>query len=97
MSIFYIPKNQETGTMWDTWLYWHEGSYTLYYLAKSECSSWDNISLAISPDGLQWNETGPILKMGEGVTRFDRWWRAGFHPQPEEVAVISQATAYIRA
>jgi hypothetical protein len=67
MSIFFIPKKRETGTMWDTWLYWHEGSYYLYYLAKSG-PTWDNISLAISPDGLQWNEVGPILSMGKGVT-----------------------------
>ena len=67
MSIFYIPKKQETGTMWDTWVYWYEGSYYLYYLAKSG-PKWDNISLAISTDGLQWNEIGPILRMGKDVT-----------------------------
>jgi len=45
MSAFFIPKKQDTGTMWDTWLYWHGGSYYLYYLAKSG-PKYDNISLA---------------------------------------------------
>ena len=67
MSIFYIPKNAQTGTMWDTWLYWREGRYYLYYLARHG-SQWDNISLATSPDGLHWDEMGPILSMAEGVT-----------------------------
>ncbi len=53
--------------MWDTWLYWHEGCFYLYYLAKSS-ASWDNISVAVSPDGHQWREMGPVLRMGKGVT-----------------------------
>ncbi len=65
--IFYRPTHPETGEMWDTWLFWHEGTYHLYYLAKAG-EKWDNISMATSPDALHWTERGPILRMGEGVT-----------------------------
>ncbi|MDQ1328294.1 MAG: hypothetical protein QG641_1579 [Candidatus Poribacteria bacterium] len=65
--MFYKAKLEETGNMWDTWLYYQEGTYYLYYLANSE-SSWDNISMATSPDGVQWKELGRILSKGEGVT-----------------------------
>jgi hypothetical protein len=65
--IFYRPAHPETGEMWDTWLFWHEGTYYLYYLAKHG-EKWDNISMATSPDALHWTERGPILRMGDGVT-----------------------------
>jgi hypothetical protein len=46
--------------MWDTWLYWNEGVYYLYYLANVS-DKWDNISLATSGDGVNWKEHGPVL------------------------------------
>ena len=52
--------------MWDRWLYWHEGTYYLYYLAKPR-DQWDNIPMATSPDGVHWHEIGPILRKGEHV------------------------------
>ena len=65
--MFYRPKHSETGEMWDTWLYWHEGTFYLYYLARSG-DQWDNISMATSTDGVNWTESGPILRKGDGVT-----------------------------
>jgi len=65
--MFYKPKAKETGNMWDTWLYYKEGTYYLYYLAKSG-PQWDNISMATSPDGVYWKELGRILSKGEDVT-----------------------------
>jgi hypothetical protein len=65
--MFYRPTHSETGEMWDTWLTWRDGIYYLYYLAKSG-DQWDNISMATSSDGLRWEELGPILRKGEGVT-----------------------------
>jgi hypothetical protein len=65
--MFYKPRSRQTGRLWDTWLYLHEGTYDLYYLAK--CGpEWDNISMATSPDGVHWKEVGRILSKGEGVT-----------------------------
>ena len=65
--MFYRPAHSETGEMWDTWLYWHEGTFYLYYLARSG-DQWDNISMATSTDGVVWTESGPILRKGDGVT-----------------------------
>jgi len=65
-TMFYKAKTRETGNMWDTWLYFHEGTYYLYYLAKSG-SKWDNISMATSSDGVHWNEIGRVLSKREDV------------------------------
>lgn len=32
--MFYQAKAEKTGNMWDTWLYYHEGTYYLYYFAN---------------------------------------------------------------
>ncbi len=66
-SIFYRPNHEETGEMWDTWVYYRDGTYYLYYLARSG-ENWDNISMASSLDGIHWTEIGRVLRMGEGVT-----------------------------
>jgi len=64
--MFYKALDSGTGNMWDTWLYLHEGTYYLYYLANRG-PSWDNISEARSPDGVHWEELGPVLRKREGV------------------------------
>lgn len=64
--MFYKAKAKETGNIWDTWLYFHEGTFYLYYLANSG-SKWDNISMATSPDGVHWKEIGRILSKREEV------------------------------
>ena len=68
-SMFYKAQHQETGNMWDVWLYHHEGTYYLYYLANvgEYRWRWDNISMATSPDGVHWTERGPILKKTPGA------------------------------
>ena len=73
--MFYRPTHAATGEMWDTWLYWYEGTYYLYYLARSG-EQWDNISMATSDDGVHWEERGPILHMADGVT----WMGTGSSP-----------------
>ncbi len=60
--IFYKARHPETGNMWDTWAFCHEGAYYMYYLANSGDKGWDNISMASSTDGVDWQERGPILK-----------------------------------
>src|SRR5436190_8172097 len=46
--------------MWDTWLYYHDGTYYLYYLV-TEHSPGEGICLATSPDGVHWTEHGLIF------------------------------------
>jgi hypothetical protein len=64
--LFFRPQAASTGKMWDTWLYWHEGVYYLYYLANVS-DKWDNISLATSTDGVSWQEHGPVLVKEPGA------------------------------
>jgi hypothetical protein len=82
--MFYTAHHPETGIIWDTWVFLHEGTYYLYYLAGSPGwvdgpwkgeQPWDNISLATSTDGVHWTEHGPVLTkrphavwMGTGST-----------------------------
>ena len=63
--LFY--KAQTTGNMWDTWLYRHQGTYYLFYLAGSE-GLWYGIAMATSVDGVHWREHGLVLEKAEGVT-----------------------------
>ena len=65
--MFYKAKAEETGNMWDTWLYLYDGTYYLYYLAKSG-AQWDNISMATSLDGVHWEELGRVLWKRDDVT-----------------------------
>ena len=66
-TMFYKARSRRTGTMWDTWLYHHQGTHYLFYLAKAS-GKWDNISMATSPDGVHWTEHGRVLSKGRGVT-----------------------------
>ena len=66
-TVFYKARSRQTGNMWDTWLYLHDGTFYLYYLAK-EGRGWNNISMATSPDGVHWTEVGRVLGKGPGVT-----------------------------
>ena len=72
-SLFYKAQHNETGNMWDVWLYHYEDTYFLYYLANAgprrpKGQPWNNISLATSSDGVHWTEKGPILKKSEEAT-----------------------------
>jgi len=66
-KMFYKARLRQTGNMWDTWLYLHDGTFYLYYLAKAG-GKWNNISLATSADGVHWTETGRVLTKAAGVT-----------------------------
>ncbi len=71
-TMFYKARSRRTGRMWDTWLYLHDGTFYLYYLAKAG-RSWNNISMATSTDGVHWRETGRVLAKGSGV----KWMGTG--------------------
>ncbi len=70
--MFYKPQFKQTGHIWDTWLYFHEGVYYLYYLAATEREvndqPWDNISLSTSTDGVNWTEVGVVLTKRPAAT-----------------------------
>jgi hypothetical protein len=57
-ALTYRPKS--TARLWDTWLYYRDGTYYLYYLV-TETSPGERIDLATSQDGVHWTEVGTVL------------------------------------
>lgn len=64
-SMFF--KSPSWGGQWDTWLYYHDGTYYLYILAGPG-GKWHGIGLATSRDGTHWTEQGLVLRRAAGVT-----------------------------
>ena len=67
-TLFYKPE--KTGNIWDTWIYYHEGKFYLYYISPGNLKTfggWDCVALATSNDGVHWKEHGKILTAAEGV------------------------------
>ena len=62
---FFTPKR--VGMIWDTWAYYYEGKFYLYYLA-GRAGHWDGHELATSDDGVYWKEHGVMVKPRDGVT-----------------------------
>jgi len=62
---FFTPAR--AGKIWDTWIYYHDGKYYMYYLAGSG-GHWDGHELATSEDGVHWKEQGVMIKPRAGVT-----------------------------
>ena len=74
-----IYKPEQVFAMWDTWLYFHDGTHYLFYLHKSAPNKWDGMSVATSTDGVHYQEVGPIVSkrddaewLGTGSV-----WKAG--------------------
>ncbi|NLG48586.1 MAG: hypothetical protein GX552_00580 [Chloroflexi bacterium] len=66
-------------SMWDTWLYHHEGIHYLFYLHQTFGARWDGMSVATSADGVHFNEIGPILHKREDAEWLGTGsvWRVG--------------------
>ena len=47
--------------MWDTWVFYYNGAYYLYYLVATEWDPWNGFSVATSTDGVHWKETGSFF------------------------------------
>lgn len=54
---------------WDTWMYYHEGTYYLYYLT-SEQAPGDGFGLATSLDGIEWYDFGRVLEPSDRMVRY---------------------------
>ena len=55
--------------MWDTWLYWRQGTYYLFNLfSPFDGGGFCGIAMATSVDGVHWNEHGAILEKADDVT-----------------------------
>lgn len=60
--MFYKPPSIEK--MWDTWMYFHEDTYYLYYLV-TESSPGEGVWLSTSNDGVHWQELKMIIPLAE--------------------------------
>jgi len=61
-----IPKTEKKKvnvSMWDVWLFHHEGTYYLYSLGATDQPGSNNYyMMARSPDGVHWRDIGLVLK-----------------------------------
>jgi hypothetical protein len=53
--------------MWDTWVYYHRGTYYLYYLVATDWGDWNGFALATSTDGVHWKETSTLFPKSESA------------------------------
>lgn len=60
-GMFYKPTLPETGSMWDSWVFFHEGDFYLFTTCNAGGNLLDNVSMARSKDGVHWTEIGPVL------------------------------------
>lgn len=60
-SMFYKPALPETGSMWDSWVFFKEGTYYLFTTCNAGGNLLDNVSMASSNDGVHWTEIGRVL------------------------------------
>jgi len=65
--------------MWDTWLYYHQEQHFLFYLHEHSGPPFDGMSVAISNDGVHFEEVGPIITKRDDATWLGTGsiWRAG--------------------
>ncbi|MCG2660529.1 MAG: hypothetical protein L6437_09820 [Kiritimatiellae bacterium] len=67
--MLYVPR--EKG-MWDTWMFYHEGIFHLYYLQSIGEALWVRVGHATSSDFLHWTEQEPALHTGQDGS-WDCW------------------------
>ena len=58
-SMFF--KSKGVDAHWDTWMFFHEDTYYLFYLI-TEYSPGEGFGLATSPDGVTWTDHGWAIK-----------------------------------
>ena len=63
-SGFYTPPRK--GKIWDTWMYYYNGTYYMYYLG-GEPGKWDTHELATSTDGVNWEFKKVIIEPRAGT------------------------------
>ena len=64
-TMFYKARSKKTGNMWDVWLYRHQGTYFLYYLAKEPHGG--EFGFGESLDGVHWKALPPPTVVDAGV------------------------------
>jgi hypothetical protein len=59
-----IVKPKPISRMWDSWLYFSDGTYHLYYLSKAPADGqgpwFQGVTLLTSKDGVHWQDEGAV-------------------------------------
>ena len=64
-----IFKSDVVSSHWDTWIYFHQGTYHLYYLITESCGG-DGFGVATSRDGVHWDDHGWALKASKDMVTY---------------------------
>ena len=64
-----IFKSDQVKAQWDTWVYYHNGTYYLYYLI-TEDSPGEGFGVATSTDGVHWHDHGWALRASDQMVRY---------------------------
>lgn len=62
-------KSKGVDAHWDTWMFYHEGTYYLFYLI-TEYSPGEGFGLATSPDGVTWTDHGWAIKASDKMVTY---------------------------
>ena len=66
-SMFF--KSEGVDAHWDTWMFFHEGTYYLFYLI-TEYSPGEGFGLATSPDGVTWTDHGWAIRASDKMVTY---------------------------
>ena len=64
-----IFKSDEVAAQWDTWCYYHEGTYYTYYLV-TEYGYGEGVGVATSTDGVHWEDHGWVIRQSDENTYY---------------------------
>ena len=64
-----IFRSEQVKAQWDTWVYFHQGTYYLYYLI-TEDSPGEGFGVATSADGVHWHDHGWALHASDQMLRY---------------------------
>lgn len=64
-----IFRSDKVSAQWDTWCFYHDGIYYLYYLI-TECSGGEGFGVATSSDGVHWNDHGWAIRASDQMLTF---------------------------
>ena len=62
-------RSETASKTWDTWTYYSEGTYYLYYLI-SEQAPGDGFGVATSQDGVKWKDHGRVIHASDKMVRY---------------------------
>ena len=58
-----IFKSETVSAQWDTWCYYHDGTYYLYYLVTERTG--EGFCVAVSKDGVHWTDRGWAIRTSD--------------------------------